>query len=140
MPLNSQCDTSKGGMSAQSLMLTAIKQRSAPLSRLINRLPNVPRTLLLHTVKGSLLGAAATVVMVIITPDPVTKAVFLQLLLPNGVMLGFLSGVAACLKLYPQTLFSRLVRWLLAAFLFLLAILSFGMLGGLVGVAVGKRF
>jgi len=121
-------------------MLTSIKRRSAQLNHLVSRLPNVPRTLLVHTVKGGLLMAVCGLGLAAIAPDPVSKAFFLQTVVPCGVTPGFLSGIGACLKVYPQTMFSRLVRVLLTALMVLLAILSFGMLSGMIGVAAGKRF
>lgn len=67
------------------IMLTTFKQRSAQLNRCINQLPNVPRTLVVHTFKGSLLLAVLGLGLALLIPDPVTKAVCLQTVAPSGI-------------------------------------------------------
>ncbi len=120
-------------------MIRTFNHRLAQQGRSINRLPNVPRTLLVHTLKGTRLMALLGIALAIIVPDPAAKAVCLQTVAPSGVMLGFLSGVFACLQVYPRSRFSQIVRVILMAWMVLLTILSCGMLGGMIGVMAGKR-
>jgi len=74
-----------------------------------------------------------------IAPDPVSKAFFLQTVVPCGVTPGFLSGCIACMKVYPNALFSKLLRVCLTALAILGTVMSFGMLGGMIGVAAGRQ-